>query len=321
MDKGEIDKKLHEKSVFKEYKRLKKSWNMFIIGTLIIFLLLIVVFYFLMQKEPDWKISDDGLLYYAPDRGPPIYKYSDIGSMADTTIVLSYESRGATVHGVLRIPKTDVKRVPGIVLLPGAGVTKEMEQQLALVLRDMGYATLTIDQRGVGESEEKLRDLDVDYNLFRWGNEPTAHKIVYDALKAYDLLSEREEIDHDRIIILGESMGGRVGIIATALEPGIRGVVGISTGGYGLGNVSPGDNLTLFQRSFDPDTYIGSISPRKVLMIHSRNDNIIIIENAERTFSFANEPKRLVYVDCEMHGYCDEMSEELEEGIAWVLGS
>jgi dienelactone hydrolase len=144
--------------------------------------------------------------------------------------------------------------------------------------------------------------------------------MVYDALRAYDLLEERSEIDPNRVMVVGESMGGRTGIIAAGIEPGIRGVVCISTSGYGLGNTVPKSNQTLFQKSIDPDVYVGMISPRKVVMIHSNKDDIIPIEAAERTFSFANEPKRFITVGCETHGYCEGMSGELKKALEWISG-
>ena len=63
--------------------------------------------------------------------------------------------------GLLRIPVSGqnsmakVVRVPGIVLLPGATVTKEREQGLAKYLADLGYATLTLDQRNLGATDPK----------------------------------------------------------------------------------------------------------------------------------------------------------------------
>jgi uncharacterized protein len=311
---------LSAKPVSDSHRDLSRRWKAFAAGLLVLFLLVVSVLYLMLPHEPDWSVTPAGLVNYGGERGHVVYSEENLGG-ADTLIKVEYESRGATVYGILRIPKSaSGGKAPGIVLLPGAGVTKENGQKVAVLLANMGYATLTIDQRGVGESREAVGDLRRNYEYFLHGNEPPLHKMLYDALRAYDLLKERPEIDSGRILVAGESMGGRIAIMAGAVEPGIRGVVGISTGGYGLGQAVPMDNQTLFQRSVDPDAYVGLIAPRKLLMLHSKRDRMVSLENAERTFGLAGEPKRIVAVGCETHGYCADMEEGLREGLAWIYG-
>ncbi len=311
---------LRRRGLHEDLGTFGRRWNAFWFIALVLFLLAIGLWYNSIPREPEWSLSSEGILEYPKARGTVVYSENPIASPEDKLVKVQFESRGATVYGLLRIPgQRGDERIPGIVLLPGAGVSKETEQRVASELAKMGYATLTIDQRGIGESKEKVGDISSNYEAFRQGTEPPLHKIVYDALRSYDLLLERSEIDPERVAFVGESMGGRTAIIAAALEPRSRGAVGISTGGYGLGNVLPSNNLTLFQRSIDPDAYIGSISPRKLLMAHSSKDNIVDIENADRTFADAKEPKRFVSVSCETHGYCEEMKGKLSEGLAWIF--
>ncbi|MBN1134702.1 MAG: acetylxylan esterase [Methanosarcinaceae archaeon] len=111
----------------------------------------------------------------------------------------------------------------GIVLLPGAGVTKEEDHGLAFKLSKMEYASLLFDQRNLG-----VIDPNKDLEIFKEGTEPIEYKMVYDALKAVDLLRDRPEIIDDKIAIIGSTNGGRFAIIATSIDPSIKGVVGIS---------------------------------------------------------------------------------------------
>ncbi len=213
------------------------------------------------------------------------------------------------------------EKVPLIIYLPEDNVRKEEVQPLTVMFRNKGYATFAMDHRGTGESTETVRDLEADYRFFLWGEEPTVHKRIYDLLSAYDLMSGMEEVDPGKIIFMGEGVGGNLAIIAASMEPKAKGVVVVSSGGNGFGNTTPTSNMTLFHRSIDPDAYIGEISPRKVFMIHSYKDDIVPFRNGERTFSYSGEPKRFEYVNCNEHGYCDEMADGLLEGIAWVLES
>jgi hypothetical protein len=139
-------------------------------------------------------------------------------------------SRGAEVAALLREPSAQrPEGFPGVVLLPGATVTKEQEQGLAELLSGLGYATIALDQRNRGGV-----DVGGDLEMFLNGQEPTGPKMVHDALAAAEVLRMQPEIDPARIVYLGESNGGRFAIIASALDRRSRGVVAISTSGYGV---------------------------------------------------------------------------------------
>jgi pimeloyl-ACP methyl ester carboxylesterase len=162
--------------------------------------------------------------------------------------------------------------------------------------------------------------------------------MFYDALTAFDVLSSSTgsgesssgagdsnsdalgSINKSSIYMAGESMGGRVAIVAGAMEPRVAGVVGISTGGYG--RMENQDYMTrLYVRSIDPDNYVSMISPRKLLLLHSKGDSIVQVGIAERTFSYASEPKLLLEDDGQDHGYYrHEKVMTLNEGLEWLVG-
>ena len=142
--------------------------------------------------------------------------------------------------------------------------------------------------------------------------------MVHDALVAAEILRRRPEIDPERIVYAGESNGGRFAIIACALDPATKGIMAISTCGYGTDAAIASAGLIdkdviRFYRSIDPDTYLGRITPRPLVMIHSRNDTIIPYQLAEQTFARGMQPKALHAVSCSVHGYCAEMNEAIEE--------
>jgi len=60
--------------------------------------------------------------------------------------------------------------------------------------------------------------LEYDFKLFSESKEPVEHMMVYDALRAVDVLKQDVRIDAQRIAVIGESNGGRFAIIATALD-------------------------------------------------------------------------------------------------------
>ena len=73
--------------------------------------------------------------------------------------------------------------------------------------------------------------------------------------------------------------------------------------------------------SIDPDNYVGKISPRQLIMIHTNNDSVVPLQNAEITLSEAKEPKELHVIDGCQHGYCDKMHDVLIESLEKIFYS
>lgn len=274
-------------------------------------LFILVVAYFLFPSNSDsWNVSSDGILSYPENRGKVDVAVLKTESGSNYTLeTISFPSKDYTVEGLLRIPSSG-KKVPAVVILPGATVSKEGTQGLAEILSGMGYASLGIEQRNRGGV-----DSDYDYAQFKEGKEPVEHKMVFDALRAADVLEQDARIDAKRIAVIGESNGGRFAIIAASLETDIKGVIGISTSGYDMESQLAGvrdETAIRFYRSIDPDTYLNSLPPRKLVMMHSVNDSIIPLGLAENTFKKAKEPKMFYKIGTGTHGFSGGMREPLE---------
>jgi dienelactone hydrolase len=270
-------------------------------------------------SRPAWRVTDDGLLDYplcSPEYQVTLLDETDNYTLSE----VRFTSRDTEISGLLRMPRTQqMDRVAGVVLLPGATVSKEGEQGLASYLCSLGYASIALDQRNLG-----VVDLQHDLQLFLNGEEPFEHKMVYDALVAAVVLREQPGIDPDRIMYAGESNGARFAIIACALDLRARGVLAISTCGYGVeaaiasGRLTEPDQIR-FYRSVDPETYLSKIPSRKFVLFHSVNDTIIAYEYAERTYTKALAPKELHTVTCATHGYCSEMADALKTELAAMV--
>jgi dienelactone hydrolase len=281
-----------------------------IIYTVAAILFIIVIAYFLSPSDSDrWSVSSEGVLSYPENRGKVDVAILKTESGSNYTLeTISFPSKDYTVEGLLRIPSSG-KKVPAVVLLPGATVPKEGTQGLAEILSGMGYASLGIEQRNLGGV-----DMEYDLQLFSQGKEPVEHKMVFDSLRAVDVLRQDPRIDAKNITVIGESNGGRFAIIATALDRDLKGVIGISTSGYDIESQSVNirnETVLMFYRSIDPDTYLKSIPPRRFVMMHSVNDSIIQIGFAENTFMKAKEPKKFYEVTTGSHGFSEGMREPL----------
>ena len=273
-------------------------------------------------ENTNFNVDKNGYLSYPLDREKVKFSRETINQTGNLLVSkIIYQSGNGNIYGLLVIPTSSPELLPGVVLLPGAGVSKESELGLAMKIAELDYAVLVIDQRGVGETSGFFPNLDEDYSGFLKGQEPYQYLMVYDALRGFDLLKSAPFVDPEKIVMVGESLGGRVAIIATAIDRNVKGVVGISTAGFGFtsGNDT---SKNMFIKSIDSDHYISTITPRKLVMIHNLYDKNIPVSSAVKSFSKADEPKKFVLVNdtsCN-HGYCDSMHQGLVESLDFVTG-
>ena len=275
-----------------------------------------------MPKETaEWQVDRNGYLSYPLEREKVKFSRQDYRTEGNITIhKIIYQSRNGNIHGLLVIPATAEEILPGVVLLPGAGVSKESELGLAKKIALLDAAVLVIDQRGVGETTAQLNPIEQDYADFLNGKEPSQHLMVYDALRAYDLMKSAPFTDSGRIIIAGESLGGRIAVIAAAVDRNIKGALVISSAGLDFAMTND-TRVNTFLNSIDSSHYIGLISPRKLVMMHNANDRNIPLSVALESYSKAQEPKHFVLVNdtsCN-HGYCDSMYPGLADALDYLI--
>jgi dienelactone hydrolase len=297
----------------------------------VIILAVFYVKYYLINPKKDeikiekdkisWLVDQEGYLEYPLDRGGILFNRQNYGETENLTISkIIFQSTKGNIHGFLVLPKSASELLPGVVLLPGAGVSKESELELAKKIAELGAAVVTIDQRGVGETGGALPNLDEDYLNFLKAKEPYQHLMVYDSLRAYDLLYSAPFVDNERIMIAGESLGGRIAVIAAAIDKDIEGVLVISSSGLDFEETND-TRVNTFLKSIDSDHYIGLITPRKLVMMHNANDRIIPLSSAINSFQKAQEPKEFVLVNdtsCN-HGYCDSMYDGLVDALNYLV--
>ncbi len=114
----------------------------------------------------------------------------------------------------------------GVVVMHGAGSTRSDVLDQAAVLAEHGYAVVSIDARGHGDSGGTAMD-------FGWYGD-------LDIAAGTAFLASRPDIDATRIGIVGFSMGGEEAIGASATDPLIRAVVAEGATGR-----QPGDKAWL----------------------------------------------------------------------------
>ncbi|OPY30951.1 MAG: Alpha/beta hydrolase family protein [Methanocella sp. PtaU1.Bin125] len=267
-----------------------------------------------------WHLDSAGLLSF--DARPAVAVSSaPVESTQDWTLEeVSYKSFGDDVYALLRIP-ANVSKPPVVIVLPAASINKEADEAMAKALCSWGYATLTLDERGNNgkTTGPAAMDLQGGYDAFAGNGDPVQYRQVYDVLLGYDYLRSRAGVDGENVAVLGESMGGRFAIIATALEPGLKAAIGISTGPYGLqGN---DDASARFIRSIEPASYLSSLPPRKLILFHFTEDSVIPLASGRQLYDAALQPKAWHEHNGTVHGlYSDLYAPDLHEELRSVFG-
>lgn len=223
---------------------------------------------------------------------------------------------GNKIYGLLFSPLK--KEYDTIIVLPAAAGTKESRRFYGEILAGIGYGSLILDQRGIGETGGANPSLQEDFNAYLQNKDIEAILMARDAISAVDFLGKAKGVRN--IGVLGESMGGRNAIIAAGLDERIKTAIIISSAGYFTSfNNEVADK---FLEHINPNSYIVKISPRRLLMLHAINDSVIPIEDARNSFLLAKEPKKFIEFrekEC-LHGYCKPMLGFIEAELNEAFG-
>jgi len=122
---------------------------------------------------------------------------------------LTVVHEGQKIFGILHLPLIEGP-APCVVVTHGFAGNKIGHRRLYVMLAESlakeGIATFRFDHRGCGDSEGGFSQV-------------TVETLVSDAVQAIATLSDHERVDHDRMGLLGVSLGGPVSIL-TAREHG-----------------------------------------------------------------------------------------------------
>ena len=158
-----------------------------------------------------------------------------------------------------------------------------------------GFDVFAFDYRGYGQS----------------GGAPSRQGLHEDSLAALDYVSGRSDVDANRIVAFGQSLGGACA--AAALGESSRSVRGLALDStfahyIGMGNEAIGGAwLTyplawlLLSNAHSPADSIARLSPTPVLCIHSPHDPVVPIAQGRALYEAAGEPK--AFLELPTHGH------------------
>ncbi len=197
-----------------------------------------------------------------------------------------------------------------------AGNISHRVDNLLLFNRRLGVSTLIFDYRGYGRSE----------------GTPSEMGMYMDAEAAYEYLRSRYNIDDNKLILFGRSLGCAVAVeMATRhqtkgviLESPFTSIEAIAR----IARPKPFSFLPLhymvlwlLQSRFDSLSKMGSIQT-PLMILHGSEDSIISIDMAQELFDAASEPKRFYAIEGAGHndtyltggeGYFEALREFIED--------
>lgn len=194
-----------------------------------------------------------------------------------------------------------------VILLHGYGANRLEMLERGHFLAEQGYGVLLYDLRGHGESGG-------DKRAYGWPD-------VQDVAAAVTFLTERPEIERQRIGVFGFSIGGQIAVRAAAELESIQAVVSDGTGMvdnrdspspdsfeqglFYIGNFIVFKGTALRSGLRTPDSVreiIGDIAPQPILLIAGGNEGGIERQINEAYFELAQEPKTLWVIPEAGHG-------------------
>ena len=154
-----------------------------------------------------------------------------------------------------------------------------------------GYNVLMYDYRGFGSS----------------GGTITRRGLIEDVHAAFGYIKTRRDVNPDRLVSFGHSLGGAKSIVALGEKPvpGVRAV--ISDAGFasyrGMAEVMAGNvGLSVVTDENAPKDWVAKLAPVPVLLVHGTDDEVVPFAQAQQLFAAAQEPKTLFAVSGGRHG-------------------
>jgi uncharacterized protein len=211
-------------------------------------------------------------------------------SMGGKTIELQFICNNEAIPAILMTPGGSGQKAPAVLLLHGLSVGKEsMSGSIGASLLSMGVGSLAFDLPFHGERYQTC--FIPPSNPFQLMN--MWNSLLAECRCALQFLSERPEIDPERIALAGYSFGSFLGLEVAASDPRIKAIMLAAVGDFP--DYVP--FVSMIRHFADPLKWVRQLTPRPLLMMHGRQDRIVPPELAERLFAAAAEPKKILWFD------------------------
>ena len=213
---------------------------------------------------------------YYPDIGRNIISTPEDHGLDYESVKIETED-GETLHGWY-VPAPDATAT--VLFFHGNAGNISTRMGYLLMFYDLGYSTLIIDYRGYGESS----------------GTPSEQGTYRDAEAAWRHLTEQRNLPSNRIVLLGESLGGAVASwLAVREKPALLVLASAFTSVDDMAKAIYPFLPTHLLTRFDYNTreYLRGVTC-PVFVAHSPQDEIVPYEQGEVLYAAAPEPKQFL---------------------------
>jgi uncharacterized protein len=154
-----------------------------------------------------------------------------------------------------------------------------------------GYNVFMYDYRGFGKS----------------GGVVNREGMVQDVSAAFDYVVKRPDVDKDKLVSYGHSLGGAKSVTALARKnlDGLRAIIidGTFSSYQAMARVIGGElGASLITDELSPRESVDKITETPLLVIHGDKDQVVPLAQGKELFKLANEPKTFFEVKGGTHG-------------------
>jgi len=223
----------------------------------------------------------DNVLYSTP---------KDVGLAYEPVSFQSKDGTRLTGWFIPAVGYSDPRKAKGTVI-HFHGNAQNMTAHWSFVqwLPERGYNVFLFDYRGYGASEGK----------------PAPKGVFEDSNSAVDYVRTRPDVNPNRLLLLGQSLGGAsaIDVLGSGNRRGIKAIVVESTffSFSSIANDKVSSAGSLMDDAYSPERYIDKLSPTPFLLIHGTADPVISYRHALRLIEKAHEPKQLITINGGSH--------------------
>ncbi|QDL56648.1 alpha/beta hydrolase [Rhodoferax aquaticus] len=219
----------------------------------------------------------DDVLYSTP--GQQGLKYEDL-------VIVSPDGTKLAAWFIPAIGVASPREAKGTVVhLHGNAQNMSAHWNYVAWLPAKGYNLLVFDYRGYGASQ----------------GEPDLQGVFDDSNAALNYVRNRKDMDPNRLLVLGQSLGGTnaIAAVGSGNRAGVKAMV-IDATFYSYSAIAS-DKVSgagaLMDDRYSAANFIERIAPIPLLLLHGTADAVIPYSHAQRLLAKAREPKQLLTID------------------------
>lgn len=235
----------------------------------------------------------------------------------------SYQGEPVKIFGYFCFPAGARHKLPAILLVHGGGGSAHLGRTLDWARR--GYAVLTIDLPGRGDQRWCSRstgpDMDVPNLLLTKTNLQDNYLVhaVAAARNGITYLTQRKEVDPERIGMVGLSWGGVITLLTNGQDKRLKTAINVFGAGYipegctwqDRFNVKTHEELARWYSYLDPKNFLKT-QHASILFITGTNDHCYYLPTFQKSYDEVTVPKKLVLIPNLRHRFLPYM-----QRIAW----